>query len=397
MAIAGYTGFSGGVAGFYTQNDDGYLYGFIDKTGMIIIDPIYKDYYPRTYDFNNEGIISVLDFEGKWGCIDLNGNVLVPFEYDAGIRFSEGYGSALYDGKWGVIDKNGEVIIPFEYDNIGLVVNGYIQVAKFINNQLLWGLININNRIIVPLRYKKLSDVHLGITAISDRANRVGIFVVYQSPDRPARQLRTARSLVIGSTANEPSPFNNYNNDTWTIQPTEPPTKPDDFIPPMENDKDAVFSISSIFTIPGSQNVEVEITASADCFLDVQILSDVSGTDLNWLEGTRLASGRVPITEVSVAEYIDVSVSSLLPQYFTVVATLVDNFGRELCHPFMLFEHTRMYERLEAYTIYDFDADRIINLDFDESTNFMVVSEDVIKIRAGAGGRNNIRPINENS
>ena len=55
------------------------------------------------------------------------------------------------NGKYGGIDKNGKIVIPFEYDKIGELHNGLIAASK--NN--LWGFIDTNGNIKIPFEYEK--------------------------------------------------------------------------------------------------------------------------------------------------------------------------------------------------------------------------------------------------
>ncbi len=83
------------------------------KTGEII------DEFNYMWSFS-DGLAMVRkgDFEtGKYGFIDKTGEVVVPLEYDDAQNFSEGLAVVEKDGKWGYIDKTGKVVVPLgEYD-----------------------------------------------------------------------------------------------------------------------------------------------------------------------------------------------------------------------------------------------------------------------------------------
>jgi hypothetical protein len=67
----------------------------------------------------NTVLLSV-EKDEKCGVIDLEGKIIVPFEYDI-IDFLENGESLLLDvkkdGKWGVIDLDEKIIVPFEHDS----------------------------------------------------------------------------------------------------------------------------------------------------------------------------------------------------------------------------------------------------------------------------------------
>lgn len=54
-----------------------------------------------------EGLIAVKDASGKWGYIDLNLNIIIPFQYDAAEMFNNGIAKVIYQGKVGYINTAG--------------------------------------------------------------------------------------------------------------------------------------------------------------------------------------------------------------------------------------------------------------------------------------------------
>lgn len=56
--------------------------------------------------------------DGKWGFVDINGNLIVDYKYDRATEFNKyGFASVKIDGKWGAINEQGqEVVAPkFEF------------------------------------------------------------------------------------------------------------------------------------------------------------------------------------------------------------------------------------------------------------------------------------------
>ena len=88
--------------------------GYIDKTGKIVIPCSFED----AEEFN-EGIAWVSKGYMKWGCIDKNGQTVVPFIYDRG-EFHEGLAMIYKESNRkilnGYIDKSGNIVIPCIYD-----------------------------------------------------------------------------------------------------------------------------------------------------------------------------------------------------------------------------------------------------------------------------------------
>lgn len=86
-------------------------YGYV-RNGKLVVPCIYY----RANGFTN-GVATVANQDKKWGVIDVNGNTIIPFEYDwMGISMNEGMIAAKKDGKYGYIDIFNNVLIPFKYD-----------------------------------------------------------------------------------------------------------------------------------------------------------------------------------------------------------------------------------------------------------------------------------------
>ena len=95
----------------------GYLYGYVNEQGVEQI-PIE---YEHIYSF--EDGITIAKKDGRYGAVDLENNIVIPF----GLPYAEVRGfrngrAAVKDhhGKWGVIDTKGILIVPCTSDGIVL-------------------------------------------------------------------------------------------------------------------------------------------------------------------------------------------------------------------------------------------------------------------------------------
>ena len=109
-------------------------WGFYDKEGKPITSMIFDDfslgYWANPsivfkgeeytiYSLFIDGMM-VLEKDDSFGCVDTQGEVVIPFVYD-GMAFSpKGNLVVLKDEKYGVIDKSGNVIKPIIYDDIDI-------------------------------------------------------------------------------------------------------------------------------------------------------------------------------------------------------------------------------------------------------------------------------------
>ncbi|MCL1854665.1 MAG: WG repeat-containing protein [Clostridia bacterium] len=90
------------------------LYGFIDRTGSVIIEPEWDYAAPFS-----EGLAFVTKDEGKGdkrGFIDRAGNVVSEPQWDEADSFSNGLARVKKDGKWGFIDREGNVVIEPQWE-----------------------------------------------------------------------------------------------------------------------------------------------------------------------------------------------------------------------------------------------------------------------------------------
>lgn len=133
--------------------DGEYGYGYIDKNGQWVIDPMYGsaskfsygwgvlstccyvskwgkvlDPFPTVRPFS-DGMGNVQNGNcGEWGYIDITGKISIFSEFEAPSDFSEGLAPAKLNGKWGYIDKKGQVVIPYQFDFANEFKDGFAAV-----------------------------------------------------------------------------------------------------------------------------------------------------------------------------------------------------------------------------------------------------------------------------
>ncbi|MHB8129716.1 MAG: WG repeat-containing protein [Mobilitalea sp.] len=112
--------FHNGMAIFATFKNDSPLYGYIDTTGKVIIEPQYR----LASSFKEDNSAYVSTGSGKYARIDKTGTVLETFEldskYDNWWRIDDGY--IVYNdsekNKFGAINVKGEIIFEPIYSDI---------------------------------------------------------------------------------------------------------------------------------------------------------------------------------------------------------------------------------------------------------------------------------------
>ena len=70
---------------------------------------------------------------------------------------------------------------------------------------------------------------------------------------------------------------------------------------------------------------------------------------------------------------------SSLPEFFIVDIMLFDSFNSPVCEPYTITSYTRFTQEIKAADIYDFEEEYVVNLDEDDTTNFVVLNENTVK------------------
>lgn len=92
-----------------------------------------------------------VEINGKWGIINLNGEIILDFCYESLHRLSKNHYVAKLNGKQGLIDPDGSIIIDFLYDSIWFSDFGTDFLEVELNGKS--GIIDRNNNIIFDIKY----------------------------------------------------------------------------------------------------------------------------------------------------------------------------------------------------------------------------------------------------
>lgn len=115
----GQTGdFSEGLA--WVQSNDRYAFGYIDKTGKVVIDFQFEPPQGGTPATKFTDGLAVIGVRGKNGYIDKTGKIVINPQFLYADPFSEGLACVQVDGyKFGFIDKTGKFVINPQFDSAG--------------------------------------------------------------------------------------------------------------------------------------------------------------------------------------------------------------------------------------------------------------------------------------
>ncbi|MBN4071059.1 WG repeat-containing protein [Crocinitomix catalasitica] len=81
------------------------------------------------------GFCQVGDKNKKWGFIDKTGKLVVPCAYDQVYNFEGGYARVKNGNKQGVTDSTGKLVIPVKYGGVSYPAGGFILVRESTNDR----------------------------------------------------------------------------------------------------------------------------------------------------------------------------------------------------------------------------------------------------------------------
>ena len=93
---------------------------------------------------------------GKWGCINKNGEIQIPFIYDSSIYFyNEHVTTAYRNGKEIIINKFGEQVFNDIYDSL----KGYFLQNQIVCKSGKYGVADVNGKYVIPLIYDDITRI----------------------------------------------------------------------------------------------------------------------------------------------------------------------------------------------------------------------------------------------
>lgn len=174
-------------------------WGYIDKTGKIVIAPQFDFAY--SFSFGDVGFVNVggksesinigsTGIEqtsitgGKWGLVNDQGQMVIAPQFDAVLGGSMSVNSGttginplsgfILGGKWGLIDKTGKIIVPTKYnyplffrDGLAPINVGGEQGYVGTIDGGKWGFIDKIGKIVIEPKFDKALPFSKGLACVS--------------------------------------------------------------------------------------------------------------------------------------------------------------------------------------------------------------------------------------
>lgn len=142
-------------------------YGFIDKTGKLII-PHQFDNVGIWYFAISEGLISwpiPVQVSEKWGFIDQSGNYVINPQYDDASSFREGLAAVKKDGKYGFVDTRGKFVINPQFEGASYFSEGLAAVSTSGKT----GFIDKSGTYVINPQFESASHFTEGLSSVTVR------------------------------------------------------------------------------------------------------------------------------------------------------------------------------------------------------------------------------------
>ncbi|MEO6524629.1 MAG: WG repeat-containing protein [Mucilaginibacter sp.] len=146
------------------------LYGFIDKSGKMIIPCKFNTVGP----FNDGmAMVSIWDKNNraKYGYINKNGDQIVPVQFDYALNFKNGLAAVMSGKQYGFIDAKGNYVINPQFEWVSNFDGDYASIQQ--GN--LFGFIDKSGKIIINPQFKSSSSfADNGYAAVQSTDNKYG-------------------------------------------------------------------------------------------------------------------------------------------------------------------------------------------------------------------------------
>jgi len=160
--------FKVGFANVQIKDGLNYRVGLIDKSGNEIVPCKYDGFIGSPYTGvaifkNGLATVSIKDSFGekKYGFVNSKGVEIIPCNYQSIWEFDEIITGVKKNGKWGFIDVRGNVVVDFKYSDVNPFKNGIAAVNYGGQHSGMflvggkWGGVNNYGKEVIPCKYDK--------------------------------------------------------------------------------------------------------------------------------------------------------------------------------------------------------------------------------------------------
>lgn len=141
--VQGAESFSGSLAAVSILTPEGELWGFVNKSGKIAIQPAYY-----AVGYFSEGLCSVMDRFGRWGYINKSGTLVIDYQYTNAYPFIDGKAKIVQPTGTGIIGTDGGTLLRPRYQDADPDGEYYL-----VKHQEKWGWVSPIGNVIIPVQF----------------------------------------------------------------------------------------------------------------------------------------------------------------------------------------------------------------------------------------------------
>lgn len=152
----------------------------------------------RLLGFNNNRA-PVRNKNGEVGYIDREGKVRIPFKYESGEMFHEGYAVVYHDSGYAFVDTSGKEMLFREYSSLSFFNNGYSIVVKDSKT----GFVNRSGKLVIPCTFESAALFSEGIAFVTNDPNYTNFFgidttgkVLFKGPFERATEFKNGKAVT---------------------------------------------------------------------------------------------------------------------------------------------------------------------------------------------------------
>lgn len=147
------------------------------------VEPLYDDI---EYTASDHSLIPVR-VQGKWGFINKSGEIIIKPHYEEVLPFSEGLAAVKEENYWGYINTSGEIVIEPQFHEIpDSFSEGLVRIARFDKNvyemeftgvmsvQSRFGYADREGSIVIEPQYRIADSFSQGLAAVSRNRDGYG-------------------------------------------------------------------------------------------------------------------------------------------------------------------------------------------------------------------------------
>ncbi len=113
-------------------------------------------------EFVDDELLAVKNDEGKYGILNIEGKILVPFLYDTIYDYRDGRALVVNGENYFYIDNIGETVISDDFQQ----AHSFSEGVAFVKKGDLWGCINLSGELLVPCEYEDCQPFCEGFGAV---------------------------------------------------------------------------------------------------------------------------------------------------------------------------------------------------------------------------------------